>query len=254
MNSEGNTVLVAQPATRTSPVRLGREQDAGMALFPPGQLSGCAPKVHTHEQSDVTGLVDALAGKAAAQHSHAQSDVTGLSDALAGKADAAALRYDLATRTVAATSGVAIGDENQLSALQSYLGLSDTATLEDIQTALGLADTATLQDAVDAVAPSWSVTLLDRTMNTVTLASGTTSLDVAFPAATSGKARDFFLRLVVADTSLATVSFADGSAAADIEFGVGDLADWNTAGTHLVLFTEIAEGKFLASKRLKEAE
>ena len=57
------------------------------------------PSTHTHAQSDVTGLVDALAGKAAsnhthtlndlgaaaASHTHAQSDVTGLSDALAAK-------------------------------------------------------------------------------------------------------------------------------------------------------------------------
>lgn len=43
---------------------------------------------HSHAQSDVTGLTDALAGKAATQHSHAQGDVTGLTDALAGKAAA----------------------------------------------------------------------------------------------------------------------------------------------------------------------
>ena len=41
---------------------------------------------HGHALSDITGLVDALAGRAAAAHSHAQSDVTGLVEALSGKA------------------------------------------------------------------------------------------------------------------------------------------------------------------------
>lgn len=43
---------------------------------------------HGHALSDITGLVDALAGKAAASHAHAQSDVTGLVSALSGKAAA----------------------------------------------------------------------------------------------------------------------------------------------------------------------
>lgn len=45
-----------------------------------------AASTHGHAQSDITGLVDALAGKAAATHGHAQADITGLVDALAGKA------------------------------------------------------------------------------------------------------------------------------------------------------------------------
>ena len=49
---------------------------------------GAAAAEHTHEQADVTGLTDALAGKADVEHTHAQADVTGLSDALAGKLDA----------------------------------------------------------------------------------------------------------------------------------------------------------------------
>ncbi len=43
------------------------------------------PSSHTHAQSDITGLADALAGKAASSHTHAQSDVTGLADALSAK-------------------------------------------------------------------------------------------------------------------------------------------------------------------------
>ena len=49
---------------------------------------GAAAAEHTHEQADVTGLTDALAGKADAAHTHEQADVTGLTDALAGKLDA----------------------------------------------------------------------------------------------------------------------------------------------------------------------
>lgn len=45
-----------------------------------------AATVHTHAQSDVTGLVAALAGKASSSHTHAQSDITGLVAALAAKA------------------------------------------------------------------------------------------------------------------------------------------------------------------------
>ena len=51
-------------------------------------LAGKADVEHTHEQADVTGLTDALAGKADVEHTHAQADVTGLTDALAGKLDA----------------------------------------------------------------------------------------------------------------------------------------------------------------------
>lgn len=48
------------------------------------ELGGGGP--HTHPQSDITGLVAALAAKAAASHTHLQSDVTGLVSALGGKA------------------------------------------------------------------------------------------------------------------------------------------------------------------------
>lgn len=48
--------------------------------------SNYAASTHGHAQTDITGLVDALAGKAAASHTHAQTEITGLVDALAGKA------------------------------------------------------------------------------------------------------------------------------------------------------------------------
>jgi len=46
-----------------------------------------APTAHSHPQSDVTGLVSALAGKAASSHTHAQSEVTNLVTDLAAKAN-----------------------------------------------------------------------------------------------------------------------------------------------------------------------
>lgn len=97
-----------------------------------------------------------------------------------------------------------------------------------------------------------SVTLTDRAINTVQVASGVTTLNLTFPAAVSGYARDFFVRIVTAGTDLATVGLTADSAAADIEIGADDLTDWNKAGTHLVLFTEVTAGKWLASKRLEE--
>lgn len=47
---------------------------------------GAAPTVHTHAQSDVTGLATALSGKANTSHTHAIADTTGLQTALDTKA------------------------------------------------------------------------------------------------------------------------------------------------------------------------
>lgn len=46
-----------------------------------------APSAHTHVQSEITGLVSALAGKAPSVHGHVITDVTGLQDALNAKFD-----------------------------------------------------------------------------------------------------------------------------------------------------------------------
>lgn len=50
------------------------------------EVAGKAEAVHSHSQSDVTGLTTALNGKANTTHAHAISDVTGLQTALDGKA------------------------------------------------------------------------------------------------------------------------------------------------------------------------
>lgn len=138
------------------------------------------------------------------------------------------------------------------------------ATTAFVQTAVaGKADAALLRYAfasptttastTTTTDDTLSATLTDRAINTISVASGVTTLNLTFPAEVSGRARDFFVRIVTAGTDLAAVGLTDGSGAADIEIGASDLADWNKAGTHLVLFTEIAAGKFMASKRLEEA-
>ena len=52
-------------------------------------ISGKADKVHTHSQSQVTGLTTALGNKADKTHTHETSQVVGLDNALTGKADKA---------------------------------------------------------------------------------------------------------------------------------------------------------------------
>jgi hypothetical protein len=65
-------------------VALSATQWAGASIA--GGVEGGGP--HTHPQSDITGLVAALAGKAASSHTHAQADITNLVTDLAGKAAA----------------------------------------------------------------------------------------------------------------------------------------------------------------------
>ena len=50
-------------------------------------LNNKADKTHTHETSQVVGLDNALTGKADKTHTHAQSDISGLSTSLSNKAD-----------------------------------------------------------------------------------------------------------------------------------------------------------------------
>ena len=50
-------------------------------------LNNKADKTHTHETSQVVGLDNALTGKADKAHTHAQSDISGLSTSLSNKAD-----------------------------------------------------------------------------------------------------------------------------------------------------------------------
>lgn len=100
---------------------------------------------HTHAQSDVTGLVAALAGKAATVHTHAVADVTGLQTALDGKQPLATV---LTNTTAAFTTaqetklaGVAAGatvnsSDATLLSRANHTGTQAIATVTGLQTAL----------------------------------------------------------------------------------------------------------------------
>ena len=80
------------------------------------QEVGAAAAEHTHEQGDIAGLSNALAGKAAAEHTHTQSDVTGLETALAGKVNTESGKglstNDYTTAEKQKLAGIAAGANN----------------------------------------------------------------------------------------------------------------------------------------------
>jgi hypothetical protein len=84
----------------------------------------------------------------------------------------------------------------------------------------------------------------DRAINDFTVATGITSLTITPPAAVTGRARDFFCRVTLADSSLPTVTLSGGT----IDIGATDVAGM-TQGVNLLMFTEIASGHWLASRR-----
>lgn len=98
-------VMTAAERTKLNGIATGANNYSHPATHPASMITGLAevatsgsyddltdkptsmsPTAHTHAQSDITGLANALSGKASAEHTHAQGDITGLTDALAGKA------------------------------------------------------------------------------------------------------------------------------------------------------------------------
>ena len=203
-------------------------------------LAGKAAASHTHAQADVTGLADALAGKAAASHTHAQSDVTGLADALAGKAAASHTHSkteitDFPTLGNAATKNVGTEAGTVAAGDHTHSGYATTAALRY--------DLATPEPTANGTAVA--VTLQDRAVNAVTLASTVTEATFTFPAKVNGKARDFFLRLVIEGSTAPTIYFVEGSANAVDPTNTNDLFDadddsWAEIepGVNLIMFTE----------------
>lgn len=203
------------------------------------------PTAHSHEQSDVTGLADALAGKAASQHSHAQSDVTGLADALAGKAasqhshaqsDVSGLANALAAKAsaadVTAIQGVIPADASASNKLVTQSNVPQPqlryALVEPELTPSGTTVSATLQD---------------RAVNAVTLASTVTAATFTFPAPVAGFARDFFLRLVIEGSTVPTISFLEsGGGSLEDAFDADDDA-WSEIepGVNVLMFTETSQ-------------
>lgn len=84
----------------------------------------------------------------------------------------------------------------------------------------------------------------DRAINDFTVATGITSLTITPPAAVTGRARDFFCRVTLTDSSLPTVTLSGGT----IDIGASEVAGM-TQGVNLLMFTEIASGHWLASRR-----
>jgi hypothetical protein len=84
----------------------------------------------------------------------------------------------------------------------------------------------------------------DRAINDFTVATGITSLTITPPAAVTGRARDFFCRVTLTDASLPTVTLSG----ATIDIGASEVAGM-TQGVNLLMFTEIASGHWLASRR-----
>ena len=84
----------------------------------------------------------------------------------------------------------------------------------------------------------------DRAINDFTVATGITSLTITPPASVTGRARDFFCRVTLTDSSLPTVTLSGGT----IDIGATEVAGM-TQGVNLLMFTEIASGHWLASRR-----
>ena len=82
----------------------------------------------------------------------------------------------------------------------------------------------------------------DRAINTATLGSSVTATTVTLPAATPGRARDFFIDLTIEASSAPTLVFNDPATGmtANVVFGADSLADIDT-GDNLVLFTEVGQ-------------
>ena len=142
--------------------------------------------------------------------------------------------------------------EDALAALRT--GKQDTiADLATIRAGAALGATAvqpsSLRYAFASPTPTVSGTSAtvacdDRAVNDFTVATGITSLTITPPASVAGRARDFFCRVMLTDSSLPTVTLSGGT----IDIGASEVAGM-TQGVNLLMFTEIASGHWLASRR-----
>ena len=93
----------------------------------------------------------------------------------------------------------------------------------------------------------------DRAINTATLGSSVTAATVTLPAATTGRARDFFIDLTIEATTAPTLTFIDPATntTANVTFGADSLADIDT-GKNAVLFTEFQNYTWIVSVKHEE--
>lgn len=102
--------------------------------------------------------------------------------------------------------------------------------------------------------PATVTNVLNRAVNTATLGSSVTAATVTLPAATTGRARDFFIDLTIEATAAPMVTFIDPATqtTAAVKFGADSLADI-APGYNLVLWTELPNNRWLVSVRHEEA-
>ena len=187
-----------------------RDSDGSPTPVDPAPVTAHAA---THASTGSDPVTPSSIGAAAATHSHTLSDISDAGDA-AGK-------------DVGTTAGtVAAGDHTH----------SGYAAASALRYDLVEPEPTTSGTTV-------AVTLQDRAVNAVTLGSTVTEATFTFPAAVTGKARDFFVNLTIAGSSAPTIYFADpllanaNDSAPTLEFG--DISDVD-AGKNLILFSEVA--------------
>ena len=97
------------------------------------------------------------------------------------------------------------------------------------------------------------IDVADRAINTATLGSSVTAATVTLPAATTDRARDFFIDLTIEATTAPTLTFIDPATntTANVTFGADSLADIDT-GKNAVLFTEFPNYTWIVSVKHEE--
>lgn len=95
------------------------------------------------------------------------------------------------------------------------------------------------------------VECIDRAVNYAVVGPSVETVVIEPGDAVAGRARDFLLRLDCAGADVATISMASGNVVA---YGADALAGvCGAAGAHLLMFTEVGSGVWLASARKAEA-
>ena len=123
---------------------------------------------------------------------------------------------------------------------------SDVSAVDIIATLAGKLDKSDLPyaivtPAVTTSGTSASATFSDRASNVVMLESGITEAHFTFPARTQGRARDFFVRLVVQGATPPTLYFTEPTGG-EVAFDA-DSSGWShiDSGVNLLMFTDTAE-------------
>lgn len=238
------------------------------------QLTNDGDGANAFVKTNDTRLSDA---RTPTEHTHAIADVTGLGAALALKADAASLPYALVTVTPTAGAPFVLAACFPISyefdttytdtdmeharliwdeASAKWIFQSQTANLEaspplyesicsfnsDGTFYEALADNLTFGDPATPPTGSTQVlgftptyALADRAINAVSLTADAT---LELPAQTTGKARDFVVRLTLTETNdvVPSVTFP-----ADVAYETddGEWPDLTEAGTYIVRLTEV---------------